>query len=311
MENRVTKVFGLRYPVIQAPLLWNTNAEFVAAVSRAGGLGVLGPNAGQNKKPANLDEFSENLHDQIRKVRSLTEKPFGVNLLPPDATHDSGFTDATQRVILEEKPPIAVVVASNQSIAMPYVKECREARVKVIYRDFSPTVDLAIQAEKAGIDAYVATGFEEGGELPRNHISTLVLVPQIAKALSVPVIGCGAIVSTETAAAVKVLGAEGVYAGTRFITTHESPTAGNVKEIILKAKSEDMIEVGENVILNEERIVKRADGHVPEKVWGKDYYEMMNGDLSKGNVVVDEAVGAINELLSVKEVVEMLGMPFV
>lgn len=311
MGNRLTELFKIDYPVVQAPLFWNTNAELVASVSEAGGLGILGPHAGQRTAPRSLADFRGSLRSEIRKAKLLTSKPFGVNLIPPvDGYFSSDFSDSTLEIMTEEAVPIAAMVSFSLKAATPYIHKCHASGIKVLYRDISPTVDLALRAEKMGVDAYVVTGFEEGGSLPKHHISTLVLVPQITDVLRIPVLAAGGIVSTKTAAAAKALGAEGVYAGTRFLATLESPTADNVKEIIVKSKSEDMIEVGEYG--REGRIVQRTDGYIPENVSGSDYYGMLVGDLSKGNgnIMVDESVGAIDEILPAAEAVKALGKPF-
>lgn len=311
MGKRIESLFGIEYPVVQAPLFWNTSAELVASVSEAGGLGVLGPHAGQRTAPKNMKEFRDALRKEVQKTKQLTSKPFAVNLIPPVGGFiNSDFTDSTLGVMIEEGVPVAAMVSFNLDIAIPYISRCHDAGIKVLYRDISPTVEQALLAEQEGIDAYVVTGFEEGGSLPRHHISTLVLVPQITDVLSIPVLAAGSIVSTKTADAMRALGAEGVYAGTRFIATLESPTADNVKEIMVKARSEDMIEVGKHG--NECRIVQRNDGYVPDTIPGSDYYGMLIGDLSKGhgNVMVDEGVGAIHEILPAADVVRQLGAPF-
>lgn len=312
MVNRVASLLGIEYPVVQAPLSWNTSAELVAAVSDAGGLGVLGPFAGRRTIPSGGEEYDESLRHEIDKVRKLTKKPFAVNLIPPfEGNPDGFFVNATLQTIIEKHVQVVAMVAFDFPAAIPYIEKCRLMNIKVVYRDITPTVKAALMAEKVGIHAYVATGFEEGGSLPRYHTSTLSIVSQITDVLTIPVLAAGGIVTKKTAAAVKALGAEGVYAGTRFIATRESPTNDDVKQIIISSKSEDMIDIGP--VGRETRIVKRADGIVPEVIHGSECLGMLVGDLSngRGNVIVDGNIGAIHEVISAFEAVRMLGEPFI
>ncbi len=235
-KTRVCKLLNIEYPIIQAPMLWITGARLVAAVSNAGGLGVIGPNAGSTTVTQDVAETGERLRREIQRVRALTSKPFAVNIvLPPPAFPDLGkeFTDRTVQVAVEEKAPAVVITGENME---NYVDQFKRAGITVLCRGLSINVEIAKRAEAAGIDCMIAVGFEGGGHSGIDQLPTFVLVPQIVRALKIPVVAGGGIVDGRGMVAAFALGAEGIYMGTRFMATTECDAHPNVKKAIIEAK---------------------------------------------------------------------------
>lgn len=160
--NRICEILGVEKPVVQAPMTWITSPELVAAVSNAGGLGVLGFNAGFEDGKATPEETAEEMRKQIRKTKELTDKPFGMNVMTA-AFDGAGFSKATIQVCVEEKVPVLVAIGA---LDVGQVKEWKQAGFRIIYRDMYPTVASAKAAEEAGVDIVVATGCDEGGGMP-------------------------------------------------------------------------------------------------------------------------------------------------
>ena len=230
MKTRITSLLGTDYPVILASMAWITDAELAAAVSAAGGLGTIGPNAGMKHVTADVAETGERLREEIRKCRSLTDRPFAVNFVVGVAGFDRKFSDECVRIGVEEKVPVALV---SQGSSLVYTPQLKEAGMKVIH--VCSTVRHAEKAEAAGVDAVVVSGTEGGGHSGFDQITTLCLVPQVADAVKIPVIAGGGIGDGRGIMAALSLGAEGVYMGTRFIATRECPAHQKAKEVILEA----------------------------------------------------------------------------
>lgn len=235
--NRVSRILGIKYPIIQAPMMWITSAELVAAVSNAGGLGILGPNAGQNTSTNDPDEIAERLRREIIKTRKLTDKPFGVNI-SISQKELSKSNKAILKLLTEEKVNILAVVGEPN---VEQIKALKQQGFIVIFREVSPTVAGAKAAEAAGADIICANGFDAGGFTPKNPIGTMVIVPLIVDAVNVPVLASGGIVDKRTVNASFALGAEGVYLGTRFIASVESPVSNKTKENMVKFNTDDML----------------------------------------------------------------------
>ena len=238
MEMKKTllcELLGIEYPVIQAPMNWITGAELAGAVSDAGGLGVIGPNAGERTQTNDVVETGERLRRQIRKVKSMTDKPFGVNLMTFFADHadsSKAFSDQCLQVILEERVPVAVLAGSGPK---EYTERLKKEQVKVLFRPLQPNIVTAREAEEAGVDALIAVGFEAGGHAGYDRIPTLVLIPQIVDAVQIPVVAGGGIVDGRGMAAALALGAQGIFMGTRFVATTECSAHQNVKKAIVDA----------------------------------------------------------------------------
>lgn len=238
--NRVCETLGIKYPVVQSAMAWICNAEMIAAVSNAGGMGVLASNNGQASVTNDPIETAERMRDQIRKVRSLTDKPFALNYLSvPEGAED---TDIFGRPMLEMayEEGIKYVLMCN-CINRNTIRELKDHGIKVIFRDISPTPETAKMAEDAGADVIIATGYDEGGFIPAHAIGTMSIVPVIVDAVSVPVLAAGGIADKRGVKAAFALGAEGVYVGTRFICSTECPAAQAVKEDIVKHSSQDLL----------------------------------------------------------------------
>lgn len=310
--NRVEALLGIQYPVIQAPMIWMTSARLVAAVSEAGGLGVLGPNAGQTELITDPQETAERFRQEIQETRKLTNKPFAVNFLLPMGAHsgaNSRFADSLLKVVVEERVPIAVTVGIGIQHGLEYINRLKEAGIIIVHREISPTVANSIEAESAGIDALVITGQEAGGVLSQHAISTTVLLSQVLDVVKLPVIADGGIYDTRTATAAKAAGAEGVYAGTRFLLTTESSMAENAKEAILQARSEDLVKI---ITDGFGATVLPVNNYIPSTASGTDVrLAMLEGNLAEGAICVSPSAGGIDKILSVAEVVEQLAVPFI
>ena len=242
-KTLLCKLLEIEHPVIQAPMNWITGAELAAAVSNAGGLGVIGPNAGERTETNDVVETGERLRRQIRKVKSLTDKPFGVNLMTFFADHpESGkaFSEQCLRVILEEGIQVAILAGSEPG---EYVERLKKEQIKVLFRPLQGNVTAAKEAEQAGVDALVAVGFDGGGHTGYDRIPTFVLIPQIVDVLKIPVVAGGGIVDGRGMAAALSLGAQGIFMGTRFIATTECPAHQNVKQAILDASDTSTVTV--------------------------------------------------------------------
>lgn len=202
-NNPICKLFKIRYPVISGGMIWCSGSELAAAVSAAGGLGLLGSGS---MRP-------DDLRENIRKVRALTDKPFGVNI--PISTNK--YSEANVQVVLEEKPPVVFTSAGNPKT---YTKILKDAGMIVAHVVSSSK--FARKAEEAGCDAVVAEGFEAGGHNGREETTTLCLLPDVCASVSIPVIGAGGIASGRAMAAAFCLGAVGVQVGTAFALSEES-----------------------------------------------------------------------------------------
>lgn len=229
---------GIEHPIILAAMAWVTNAEMVAAVSKSGALGTLGPNAGASAVTKDVRETGKRLRKQIRMVRALTDKPFAVNFVVGSAGLDKQFSERCVQVAMEEHVPVAIV---SQGSASVYTKKLQEAGMKVIH--VCASVDHALSAEKMGVDAVVVSGTEGGGHSGFDQNTTFCLVPQVTRAVKIPVIAAGGVADGRQLTAVLSLGAEGVYMGTRFIATTECPAHERYKRVLLESKDGDTIAI--------------------------------------------------------------------
>jgi len=217
--NRITKVFGVQYPVVQAGMIWASGWKLASAVSNAGGLGLIGAGS----------MYPDVLRAHLRQCRAATDRPFGVNLplLYPDI-------DKHIDIIIEEKVPIVFTSAGNPRTWTATLKEKGITVVHVV-----SSSRFARKAEEAGCDAVVAEGFEAGGHNGREETTTMVLVPAVTGAVSIPVIAAGGIATGRQMLAAMVLGAEGVQVGTRFVASEEASSHPNFKQALLQAAEGD------------------------------------------------------------------------
>lgn len=313
-NNRITNLLGIRYPIISAAMTWVTSAEFVAAVSNAGGMGVLGPNAGQKEKATSAEDMADRLTKEICKVRELTDKPFAVNyIFPMGGASEDPFTNAVFEVLIKEN--VKNVIAIGEKVVDRELKRLKEHNINVIYRDLSPTVEKLVEAEKTGVDALIVTGYEAGGHMSDYKISTLSLVPQITALVKIPVIAAGGIIDGRGAKAAFSMGAEGVYMGTRFIATKENPASIETKNAIINVKSEEFIEfksgIGHLRTIPTEagkkalELINQGKPKEAYKYYGEGFkIGMLDGDLINGTISVSESAGGIKQILTCQEVIE-------
>lgn len=309
---RLQTLLGIETPVIQASMVWLNSAELAAAVSNAGGLGVLGPNAGRKDTGGGVTGTVDAFREEIRKTKNLTDKPFAVNYLLPIEGVDISFKYAEPllEAILQEK--ISIVITSGKDISKgeAYIRRLKDAGIIVLHREISPTVENSIMAEKIGVDAIIVTGHEAGGHLSDHRISTLVLLPQVTDAVKIPVIAAGGIYNQKTAKAAIAMGAAGVYVGTRFIATFESPASHNTKQAIVDVLSEELVEINTpagdiRVIATESILAGRGESEVGVIKKG-----MLDGDHRHGVITVSGGAGGIEKISSAKEVVCELSYAF-
>jgi NAD(P)H-dependent flavin oxidoreductase YrpB (nitropropane dioxygenase family) len=230
MKTRITEMLRITYPILLAPMAWITDAELAAAVSEAGGLGTIGPNAGFKMVTTDVDETGERLREQIQKCKKLTDRPFAVNFVVGVMGWDRDFSDKCLEVGIDEGIPVAIVSQGSPAVYTPVLKK---AGIKVIH--VCSTVRHAQKAEAAGVDAIVVSGTEGGGHSGFDQITTFCLVPQAVDAVTIPVIAGGGVTNARGLMGALSLGAEGVYMGTRFMATKECPAHPNVKQAVLAA----------------------------------------------------------------------------
>jgi len=219
LENRITKLFGIQYPLIQAGMIWASGWKLASAVSNAGGLGLLGAGS---MYPAILEEH-------ITKCKAATENPFGVNLplLYPDI-------DQHIETIIKHKVPIVFTSAGNPKT---WTKKLQDNGIKVVH--VVSSTKFALKSQEAGVDAVVAEGFEAGGHNGRDETTTLCLIPNVKKNIDIPVIAAGGIGDGTTMLAAMVLGAEGVQIGSRFVCSHEASSHLNFKNQVITSNEGD------------------------------------------------------------------------
>ncbi len=297
MKTRISSLLGIKYPIIQGGMAWVAEYHLASAVSEAGGLGLIGAASA----PA------EWVRGQIREVRKLTDKPFGVNIMLM-----SPYADDVAKVIVEEKVKVVTTGAGSPE---KYMKMWKEAGIRVI--PVIASVALAKRMEKCGADAVVAEGCEAGGHIGES--TTMTLVPQAADAVEIPVIAAGGIGDGRGIAAAFMLGAEGVQMGTHFVVTDECQVHENYKERILKAKDIDS------------RVTGRTTGHPVRALRNdmtKQYLELENkgagfeeleqltlgglrravvdGDVKTGSVMAGQIAGLVKERMSCRALIEKL-----
>ncbi len=295
MKTRITELLGIRHPIIQGGMAWVAEYHLAAAVSEAGGLGIIGAASA----PAPV------VRTQIQELKKLTDKPFGVNvmLMNPNAAE-------VAQVVIEEKVPVVTTGAGNPG---KFITMWKEAGIRVI--PVVASVAMAKMMERAGADAVVAEGMESGGHIGEQ--TTMTLVPQVADAVQIPVIAAGGIADARGFAAAMMLGAEAVQMGTRFVTAKESIVHQNYKERIFKAKDIDS------------EVTGRSTGHpirVLRNQMSRDYLKMekagasleeletltlgslrkavMDGDIKGGSLMAGQIAGLIKQENTCQEIID-------
>lgn len=318
MRNRLCKLLGIQYPIIQAPMNWITGADLVAAVSNAGGLGTLGPNAGADTITSDVTETGERLRSQIRKVKSLTDKPFAVNfpIGMEDMEGEGGrkFSRRCIEVALEEGIPVAVTSMGPPNV---YTRVLQDAGVKVIHAVSTP--GHAKKAREKGVDAVVCEGYEGGGHQALTGLTTMAMIPMAADWVDIPVIAAGGIVDSRGMVAALALGADGVYLGTRFIATHESDAHPKMKEAVIRGGDICTVSLNKWIIAARDLTNSftrtfsemQQKGASPQEI-GQFLAEhtlhrgLVQGDIDEGELPCGQGAGIISGLKSASEVVENL-----
>ncbi len=242
-KNRICALLGIRYPIIQAPMNWVSGADLAAAVSNAGGLGTLGPNAGADTITDDVELTGERLREQIKKVRKLTGKPFAVNI-PIGVGGALKYSKKCVAVVIEEAVPVVITSVGGPQV---YTKALHDGNLKVLHA--VSTANHAKRAEEIGVDAVICEGYEAGGHKGFTELTTFVLTPMVADAVKLPVITGGGVADARGIAAALALGADAVYMGTRFMATKESESHRNVKDAIVRAKDVCTVSVPKDFML--------------------------------------------------------------
>lgn len=297
MKTKITTLFGIESPVVQGGMAWVAESHLAAAVSNAGGLGIIGAASA----PA------EWVRMQIREVKKRTEKPFGVNIMLM-----SPYADEVAQVVVQEQVPVVTTGAGSPE---KYMSLWKEAGIKVV--PVVASVALAKRMERCGADALVAEGTEAGGHIGEN--TTMVLVPQVVDAVNIPVIAAGGIADGRGMAAAFMLGAEGVQAGTRFVASKEAQVHENYKNCIVKARDIDS------------RVTGRSTGHpvralrnqmtkvyLEKEQAGVPFEELelltlgglrkavVDGDVTNGSVMAGQSAAMVKEVLTCEEIIQSM-----
>lgn len=297
MKTELTELLGIQYPIIQGGMAWVADYHLAAAVSNAGGLGLIGA----GNAPADW------VRQQIREAKKLTDQPFGINIMLM-----SPYAAEVAKVAAEEKVKVVTTGAGNPE---KYMKMWKEAGVRVI--PVVASVALAKRMERCGADALVAEGCEAGGHI--GETTTMVLVPQIVDAVKIPVIAAGGIADGRGIAAAFMLGAKGVQMGTHFVVTDECTVHDNYKERVIKASDIDT------------RVTGRTTGHPVRALRNattKKYLELeqkgasfeeleqltigglrravVEGDVKNGSVMAGQSAGMVRERMSCQALIQKL-----
>ncbi|MCB0696034.1 MAG: nitronate monooxygenase [Chitinophagaceae bacterium] len=295
-NNRITELFGIKYPIIQAGMIWASGWRLASAVSNAGGLGLIGAGS----------MYPEVLKEHIQKCKAATDKPFGVNLplLYPDI-------DKHIAIIIEEKVPVVFTSAGNPKT---WTKTLQEQGIKVVH--VVSSAKFAKKSEDAGVDAVVAEGFEAGGHNGREETTTLCLVPMVRAAVHIPVIAAGGIATGRAMYAMMALGAEGVQVGSRFVCSPEASSHQNFKQAVVDANEGDTVLTMKK--LTPVRLIKNdfyvrvaeaenrcATNDEMIELLGRARAKkgMFEGDLTEGELEIGQISGLIKDIKPAGEIV--------
>jgi len=299
MTNRITELFNIKYPIIQAGMVWCSGWRLAAAVSNAGGLGLIGSGS---MKP-------EILREHIQKCKAAIQKPFGVNV--PIAL---GYSDEFIKIIIDEKIPIVFTSAGSPA---KYTKLLKENGIIVVH--VIANTKFAKKCEEVGVDAIVAEGFEAGGHNGIEETTTMALIPMVRRATSLPLIAAGGIATGSAMAAAFALGADGIQVGTRFVASTESSAHESFKQRIVNLKDGEtklslkkvmpvrliknsfyeQVQAAENRGASPEEL-KELLGH------GRSRKGMFEGDLVDGELEIGQAASLVKEIKPAAEIVKEL-----
>lgn len=298
-RNRITSLFSIQYPIVQAGMIWASGWKLASAVSNAGGLGLIGAGS----------MYPAVLREHIQQCKTATDKPFGVNipLMYP-------AIEELMNIIAEEKVPVVFTSAGNPKTWTGFLKEKNITVVHVV-----SSSKFAIKAQEAGCDAVVAEGFEAGGHNGREETTTMVLVPIVKQAVQIPVIAAGGIGTGKQMLAAMVLGADGVQVGSRFVCTPEASSHMAFKEAIIKAQEGDTllsmkklmpVRLLKNYFSDQVRMaeLRGADEEEMKTLLGRARAKkgMFEGDLDEGELEIGQVSALIREIKPAGEVVREL-----
>ena len=296
MSNRITELFGIKYPLIQAGMIWCSGWELASAVSNAGGLGLIGSGS----------MYPEVLRTHIKKCKQATSKSFGVNIpmLYPQVE------DIIQ-IIIEEEVPIVFTSAGNPKTWTPYLKEQGITVVHVV-----SSVKFALKAQEAGVDAIVAEGFEAGGHNGRDETTTFCLIPMVKEKLVIPLIAAGGIATGRQMLAAMVLGADGVQIGSRFVASVESSAHQSFKDLVIAASEGDTyltLKELAPVRLLKNKFFKQIEDAYKTGATKESLIDllgrarakkgMFEGDINEGELEIGQVSGLIGEIKPAFEIV--------
>ena len=299
MQNRITELFKIEFPIIQGGMVWTSGWRLASAVSNAGGLGVIGSGS----------MYPDVLREHIQKCKRATQKPFAVNvpMLYPDI-------DKLMDIILEEGVKIVFTSAGNPKTWTSFLKEKGITVVHVV-----SSLKFALKAQEAGVDAIVAEGFEAGGHNGRDETTTLVLIPAVREHITIPLIAAGGIATGKAMLAAMVLGADGVQVGSRFVASEEASNHIKFKEVVVNAKEGDT-----QLTLKElapVRLIKNkfyqevqkayAEGATTEELKmllgrGRAKKGMFLGDLEDGELEIGQVSALIHDIKPAGEIIKDL-----
>lgn len=303
MENRITSLFGIKYPIISGGMVWCSGWRLAAAVSNAGGLGLIGAGS----------MHPETLREHIQKCKAATDKPFGVNvpLMYPEI-------ETIMNIIIAEEVKIVFTSAGNPKL---WTKHLQEHGIKVAHVVSSSK--FALKCQEAGVDAVVAEGFEAGGHNGREETTTMVLIPHVRKVLDIPLIAAGGIGTGSTIVAAFALGAEGVQIGSRFAITQESSASDEFKNLCIGLKEGDtMLSLKKlaptRLIKNDfyQQVQEAEDKGISTDDLrnllgrGRAKKGIFEGNLSEGELEIGQIASLFTSIPTVKEVVDELVTDF-
>lgn len=301
--NRVTQLFNIQYPIIQAGMIWNSGWRLASAASNSGILGLLGAGS----------MYPEVLREHIQKCKNATDKPFGVNvpMLYPNI-------EEIMNIIVEEGVKIVFTSAGNPKTWTNWLKEKGITVVHVV-----SSVKFALKAQEAGVDAIVAEGFEAGGHNGRDETTTFTLIPMVKEKINIPIIAAGGIATGKGMLAAMVLGADGVQIGSRFVASKESSAHDAFKQVVVDAKEGDThltlkelapVRLIKNKFYNEVQELYKTAPSVEElkELLGRARAKrgMFEGDLEEGELEIGQIAGLINNIKPVAEIVSEIVSEF-
>ncbi len=303
MNTKITTLLNIKYPIIQAGMVWNSGWKLASAVSNAGGLGLIGAGS----------MYPDILREHIQKCKKATNKPFGVNvpMLYPNI-------DEILKIIVDEGVKIVFTSAGNPKTWTPYLKENGITVVHVV-----SSVKFAEKSEQAGVDAVVAEGFEAGGHNGREETTTFTLIPMVKEKLKIPVIAAGGIATGRGMLAAMVLGADGVQIGSRFVTSNESSAHLNFKQAVVNAEDGDThltlkelapVRLIKNKFYSEiqELYNQHATTEQLKEKLGRARAKkgMFEGDLENGELEIGQIAGLIHNIKPAAEIVQEIVQEF-